>query len=66
MPRVPCPKVDIHHKDKIKQFSLETGFSGWMYRILKEGKIKDGDKIKFIESKNPGWTIKRADRKSVV
>ena len=37
----------------------ENGLSGWMYRVLKEGKIREGEEIELVERKNVGWTIEK-------
>jgi len=60
LPRQPCFK--LNHRFELKNFAPNTWRSsrtGWYYRVLREGYVQAGDKIKVIERKWPQWTIER-------
>ena len=60
LPRMPCFK--LNHRFSLKNFAPETYQSsrtGWYYRVLREGTVKAGDKMRLVERKHPEWTIER-------
>ena len=60
LPRMPCFK--LNHRFSLKNFAPKTYQSsrtGWYYRVLQEGAIKAGDKIKVVERPWPDWPIER-------
>ncbi len=52
-PRQPCYKLGVRfgNPKMVKQF-VESGFSGVYLRVLKNGKVKTGDKFIQTEKKN--------------
>lgn len=57
-PRQPCYK--LNHRFELKDMSSRSqklGWTGWYYRVLKEGLISSGDAIFLVERKHPQWTI---------
>lgn len=61
--RKPCAKLNIRFgADNMVRRVLDTGRSGWYYRVLEEGKIGAGDTLTLIERNHPGWTIARTLR----
>jgi len=39
---------------------VETGKSGWYYRVIEPGKVSAGDSIELTERPLPEWTVARA------
>nr|WP_304219474.1 MOSC domain-containing protein [Fredinandcohnia onubensis] len=61
-PRQPCWKPA--RRFKILDFALRiqnSGRTGWYFRVVKEGIVKEQDKIKLVERPNPEWTIARCN-----
>lgn len=57
-PRQPCFKLNHRFQDsEIARFSKNNCVTGWLYRVLEEGIIKQGDTIKVTERPYPQWTI---------
>ncbi|TLD37161.1 hypothetical protein E2P81_ATG03973 [Venturia nashicola] len=59
-PRAPCYK--LNHRFKVKDMSKrsqDSGRTGWLYRILREGFIQAGDEMVLIERPNPKWSVRR-------
>lgn len=59
-PRAPCYK--LNHRFKVKDMSRrsqDSGRTGWLYRILKEGFVQAGDEMVLIERPNPKWSVRR-------
>jgi MOSC domain-containing protein YiiM len=52
-PRQPCFKLEFRFKSNriVKQF-IDSGFSGVYIRVLQNGKVKAGDKIKVVDKKD--------------
>ena len=40
---------------------VETGRSGWYYRVLEEGVIEAGLSLELVERPSPDWPIRRAN-----
>ncbi|KAG0652752.1 Carnitine monooxygenase beta subunit [Hyphodiscus hymeniophilus] len=60
LPRQPCFK--LNHRFGIKGFAPNTwklSRTGWYYRVLEEGWMGVGDRMKLVERKYPNWTIER-------
>ncbi|KAI1385946.1 PK beta-barrel-protein domain-containing protein-like protein [Hypoxylon trugodes] len=60
MLRQPCYK--LNHRFEYKKMSnliQKTGYTGWYYRVLKEGEVQEGDEIELIERINPRWSLTR-------
>lgn len=60
LPRQPCFK--LNHRFGIKNFAPKTHASnrtGWYFRVVEEGWIEQGMKMKIIERRNPQWSIAR-------
>ena len=57
-PRQPCWKLARRwRRPDLPQRVLETGRSGWYFRVLREGQVKAGDPLTLIERPHPRWTI---------
>lgn len=61
-PRQPCWKISRRWgvKTMTKEVT-QTGRTGWYIRVLKEGTIQAGDKMKLIDRPQPKWSIARAN-----
>lgn len=61
-PRRPCWKPA--RRFRVLDFALRiqnSGFTGWYFRVLKEGYIQGGDVFQLIERPYPEWTIDRSN-----
>lgn len=61
-PRQPCWKPARRYK--ILDFALriqKSGRTGWYFRVVKEGMVKQHDTMKLIERPYPEWTIARCN-----
>ena len=59
-PRQPCWKVD--HRFGIKGMTariVETGRSGWYFRVIEEGVAQAGDPLERIEDGERDWSVAR-------
>jgi MOSC domain-containing protein YiiM len=57
-PRLPCYKLGIRFgTERMLGWFLESGFSGFYLRVLKEGQVQAGDAITLDEAAEPGETI---------
>lgn len=59
-PRAPCYK--LNHRFKVKDMSKrsqDSGRTGWLYRVLREGFVQAGDEMVLIERPNPKWSVRR-------
>lgn len=62
-PRQPCWK--LARKWRIKDLTaraIETGRTGWYFRVLDEGTVRVGDTLTLRERPHPEWTIAAANR----
>ncbi|KAM3435836.1 hypothetical protein MY4824_004683 [Beauveria thailandica] len=60
LPRQPCYK--LNHRFSLKNFApltYETSRTGWYYRVMREGTVFVGDKVRLVERNWPDWTIER-------
>ena len=57
-PRMPCYKLGIrfNRRDMVKRF-LQSKRSGFYLAVIREGEVKKGDAIEFIEKQEAGVTI---------
>lgn len=61
-PRQPCWKPA--RRWKIKELALliqQEGYTGWYFRVLKEGYIEAGDPLQLQERPFPEWTIAKCN-----
>ncbi|TRX95991.1 hypothetical protein FHL15_003133 [Xylaria flabelliformis] len=60
MTRQPCFKLNhrFEHK-KMATMVQNTGRTGWLYRVLCEGWVEEGDEMELIERINPAWPLSR-------
>src|SRR5581483_9340843 len=62
-PRQPCWKTARRHGRKdMPARVVETGRSGWYYRVLEEGEIEAGLPVELVERPNPDWSVSRANQ----
>lgn len=60
-PRQPCWKLARRwRRPDLPQRVLETGRSGWYFRVLCEGQVEAGQQLRLIERPHPRWTISAA------
>ena len=56
--RQPCWKLGHRFTDEhMIRAVVDTGRSGWYYRVLENGKVCAGDSIKLVSRNNPEWTV---------
>lgn len=61
-PREPCWKIGQKwHNKNFTKYIYDSGETGWYYRVLKEGKIKQGDTLRLVKRENHKVTIKKAN-----
>ena len=59
-PRQPCFKFALRHDNKyLPKAMVRNGFSGWYYRVLREGRLKAGDSIALHDRPNPDFPFVR-------
>jgi len=59
-PRQPCFKLALAlGEPRLARHMVRTGFSGWYYRVLREGAIARGDTVTLAERPNPGFAFPR-------
>lgn len=59
-PRQPCWK--LAHRADIDELALEvqkTSRTGWFYRVLEEGSIREGDGMLLADRPHPDWSLAR-------
>lgn len=62
-PRVPCFKLGIRNDEpQMPAEASRTGFTGFYFRVLKEGEVKAGDSLKLISKHPAGISIAEANR----
>ncbi len=58
-PRIPCETLSKNANNKnTRAIVVETGLTGWYVRVIKNGVIKKGDKIRRLANPYPKLTIK--------
>src|SRR4051794_10701940 len=56
--RTPCWKLNMHTGlSCMAGRFLETGYTGWYYRVIEDGKVKEGDYLQVVERPNTLWTV---------
>lgn len=59
-PRQPCWKINARFQHQgVSEAVQETGKSGWYYRVLQEGMLAPGDRIRLEARPHPDWTVER-------
>jgi len=61
-PRQPCWK--LVRRWRVKDLALrvqQTGRTGWYFRVLREGHVQAGAKLRLIERLHPEWTVAAAN-----
>ena len=62
-PRVPCWKLARRWRRKeLPAIVLQTGRTGWYFRVLNEGSIAPGESFTLAERPHPDWTIDKANQ----
>lgn len=58
--RQPCWKIDHRFQRKgVTARVIQTGRSGWYYRVLEPGAVGEGDTLELAERPYPEWTVAR-------
>jgi MOSC domain-containing protein YiiM len=58
--REPCFKFALRFSDpRVVRAMVKNGRSGWYYRVIREGSVQAGDKVRLLERPNPTWTVAR-------
>lgn len=61
-PREPCWKIGQKwHNKYFTKYIYETGETGWYYRVLQAGEIKQNDEIELVKRVNSKVSIKKAN-----
>ena len=59
-PRQPCFKFALlHGNNRLPKSMVCTGFSGWYYRVLREGALTVGDTVTLHDRPNPDFVFTR-------
>ncbi len=58
--RRPCATINYGYKDdRILKEVMDTGRTGWFYRVLAEGEVKAGDDLVFLERPFPDMPLSK-------
>ena len=58
--RQPCWKLNARFEHKSMAMAVQTTrFSGWYYRVLREGEISPGDSLALQERPHKDWPLTR-------
>ena len=58
--RQPCFKLALRFNDpRLVRAMVQNGRSGWYYRVIREGSVRAGDRVRLLERPNPSWTVAR-------
>ena len=58
--RQPCWKLNLHSRvPEMAKLLQQSGKTGWYYRVLQQGEVKVGDKLKLIERPLESWPLDR-------
>lgn len=61
--RQPCWKIDHRFGRKgVTARVIETGRSGWYYRVIEPGEVAEGDGLELVERPHPEWSVERTFR----
>lgn len=56
--RQPCWKLNQHTGNPRMAFRFQqTGRTGWYYRVLEPGLVREGDEIRLIDRVHPEWSV---------
>lgn len=59
-PRQPCNTLAAWFADRtLPRAMTQTGRSGWYFRVLAPGAVREGDAITLLERPNPAWPFAR-------
>jgi len=61
-PRQPCWK--LARRWRVKDLAIrvqETGRTGWYFRVLREGHVQVGKRLRLVERHHPNWTVSAAN-----
>jgi MOSC domain-containing protein YiiM len=62
-PRQPCWKLARRWRMKDLALQVEqTGFTGWYFRVLREGEVAASQLLRLLERPHPEWTVAAANR----
>jgi len=59
-PRQPCWKLSARWMEKLDRILIQSGKTGWYFRVLEEGTVQWDNPIKLIERKSK-WSIQKAN-----
>ncbi|HYC31391.1 MAG TPA: MOSC domain-containing protein [Gemmatimonadales bacterium] len=60
-PRQPCATLARRHQvPDMVALVQANGRSGWYLRVLSEGTVEAGQRIRLASRPNPGWSVRRA------
>ena len=61
-PRQPCWKLARRWKIKeLPDLIVKSGWSGWYFRVIKEGSLKAGNHLELVTRRYPQWTVQQAN-----
>ena len=63
-PRRPCSSVDKRHGRTFtihgsRAYCARTGFGGVLFRVIKEGTLREGDLLELTARPHPTWNLNR-------
>ena len=59
-PRQPCFKLALAlGEPRLARHMVRTGYSGWYYRVAREGPVAAGDSVILADRPNPGFAFSR-------
>jgi MOSC domain-containing protein YiiM len=58
--RRPCATINLsYNDDRILKEVMQTGRTGWFYRVLEEGEVRAGDYLEFLERPFPDMPVSK-------
>lgn len=58
--RRPCATINYAYEDsRILKEVMQTGRTGWFYRVLEEGEVRSGDSLEFLERPFPDMPVSK-------
>ncbi|CAM3739387.1 MOSC domain-containing protein [Mesobacillus zeae] len=61
--RIPCSTISKHNDvDTLLKRVVETGFTGYFFRVVEEGTIREGDRLVLLEREQEVISILKAHR----
>lgn len=61
--RIPCSKISkFNQVDRLLKRVFETGFTGYLFRVLEEGSVRSDSKITLEDRKNNGISVLEANQ----